>query len=359
MIEYILLGIATFWLVLTGIVRRFNLETKGVTIIPLILLMVRTKRFLHLVDALSEKAKSFWNGYAKVGVAVSVVGIPASLGYFMWNAYKVLSAPQEAVPVVPVIPGVTIKITWGLIIGIVILVFAHEFSHGIIARREGISIKSMGLALLVLIPGAFVEPDEEEMKKASRISRIKVYSAGSMANFLVAAVFLALLYGIPQVPDGIQIYDTIPGTPADEVLTDGSVIYQINGVDVTLYEQFSQELSGYNPGDTLTLQTSKGTVLITLTEHPDIEGQGYMGIRPLQHLEHFLAIETVSWIVMLNFSIALFNLFPISRVLDGGKITDELLNHFFSEKTAQKLGTVVGGVAICILIINLLSNVIS
>ncbi len=357
MIEYILLGIAMFWLVLAGVVRRFNLESRGVTIIPLVLLMVRTKKFLHIVDAISEKAKPFWNAYAFVGVAVSMGGIPVSLGYFAWNAYKVLSIPKEAVPVVPIIPGVTIKISWGLIIGIIIIFFAHEFSHGIVARREGISLKSMGLILLVVIPGAFVEPDEEEMKKASRLTRIKVYSAGSLANFLVAALFLGLLYVTPQVPDGILIYDTLPGTPADEILAEGSVIYQINGVDVTTYEQFSQELSTYQKGDTLTLLTSKGIVQITLIEHPDIPGQGYMGIRPLQHLEHFLFLEIISWISMLNLSIALFNLFPISRILDGGKITDEVLNHFFSEKTSRNVGTALGVLALAILIVNLLSNV--
>jgi membrane-associated protease RseP (regulator of RpoE activity) len=357
MIEFVLLGIAMFWLVLAGVVRKFNLEARGVTIVPLVLAMVRTQRFLHLIDTLSEKAKSFWNTYSWAGVAASVVGIPFSLGYFAWNAYKVLSIPKEAVPVVPVIPGVTIKISWGLIIGIIIVFFAHEFSHGIVARREGINLKSMGLILLVVIPGAFVEPDEEEMKKASALTRIKVYSAGSMANFVVAALFLVVLYAVPQVPDGILIYDTIPGTPADDVLHEGLIIYGINGADVSTYEQFSEELSAYKQGDALALDTSEGESSITLTAHPDIPGQGYMGIRPVQHVKHFLALEIISWVAMLNLSIALFNLFPISRVLDGGKITDELLNYFFSEQTSRRLGTVVGGLALVILIINLLSNV--
>ncbi|MBU7025897.1 MAG: site-2 protease family protein [Theionarchaea archaeon] len=359
MIEYILLTIATFWLILTGISRRFNLEAKGVTLVPLVLLMVRTQKFLTTVNTLSEKMKSFWNTYASVGVAVSVAGIPFSLGYFAWNAYKVLSAPTEAVPVVPIIPGVTIKISWGLIIGIIILFFVHEFSHGIVARREGISLKSMGFILLVIIPGAFVEPDEEEMKKASRLTRIKVYSAGSLANFLVAALVFILLLWIPQVPDGILIYDTIPGTPAADILAEGSIIHQINGVDVPAYETFSQELSVYKKGDTLLLETSEGTVQMVLAEHPDIPGQGYMGIRPVQHVTHFLAIEILSWIFMLNLSVALFNLFPISRVLDGGKITDELLNHFFSEATSKKLGTVFAMLAVGILLINLLTNVMT
>lgn len=344
---------------LAAIVRMFNLESKGVTAIPPLLFMVRTKKFLHLMDTLSEKAKTFWNGYATAGVFVSVVGIPVSVGFFAWNAYKVLSAPKEATPVIPVIPGVTIKLTWGLIIAIVIIFFAHEFSHGIVARREGISLKSTGLLLLVVIPGAFVEPDEEEIKEASPLSRVKVYSAGSMANFVVAFVFLILLWSIPITTDGILVYETIPETPADEALLEGVVIYQINRVDVLTYETFSHELDQYTAGETIELQTSKGTIQLTLMEHPDKPGQGYMGILPLQHVKHFFIIDVFTWVFTLNLSIALFNLFPISSVLDGGKITDELLRHFFSDKTSRKLGAVFGALALAILTINLLSNVIS
>ncbi len=358
MIEYILISIAFFWLILVGIVRKFNLESRGVTVVPLIFLMVRTQKFLHIVDTLSEKAKRFWNAYAYAGIIVSIVGIPFSLGYFARNAYKVFSSPAEADLVMPVIPGVTIKISWGLILGIIIIIFVHEFSHGIIARREGIPVKSMGLLLFIILPGAFVEPDEEEMKKASRLSRIKVYSVGSLANFIVAFLFLGLLFLIPQVPDGILIDDTLPGTPADTALQGGTIIYTINGVDVSTYDKFSEEMDKYQEGDTLTLETNGGISFITLTDHPDFPGKGYMGIRPRQHLEHFFILDIVAWVFMLNLSIALFNLFPISRVLDGGKITDELLNHFFPEKTARTLSTCFGVVALAILAVNLMTNVI-
>lgn len=357
MMEYVLLGIAVFWVVLASIVRKFNLEERGVTIIPLILVMVRTKKFLHIIDNLSQRAKSFWNAYSVLGVLVCVAGIPTALGFFVWNAYKVLSFSPEATPVIPVIPGVTIKISWGLIISIIIIFFVHEFSHGIVARREGISLKSVGVLLLVVIPGAFVEPDEEEMKKASPLSRIKVYSAGSLGNFIVAAVFLIFLLQIPYVPDGISVYETIPGTPAEDTLLEGAVIYQMNNTDVLTLDEFSEEMTAYHKGDTILFETSKGEVSITLAEHPDIPGQGYIGIRPRQHTEHFFILDVFSWISMLNLSIALFNLFPISRVLDGGKITDEILNLYFSEPTSKKLATLFGGLAMVILIINLLSNV--
>jgi membrane-associated protease RseP (regulator of RpoE activity) len=358
MLEFIVLGIVAFWLILIALVKEFTLEQKGITLVPFLFIMVRTQKFLNAVDTLANKAKTFWNYYARVGVFVSVVGIPVSVGFFAWNAYKVLSAPQEATAVVPVIPGVTIKITWGLIISIAVLIIVHEFSHGIVARREGISLKSMGLILLVLVPGAFVEPDEEEMKKSSRISRMKVYSAGSLANFIVAAIFLILLLWVPKVPDGILVYDTIPGTPAHEAGMEGSIIYELNGAPVKTYEEFSDEIDRYHPGETITVTSNTGVISLTLTDSPDTPDQGYMGIRPVQHLKYFLFIDIITWISMLNLSVALFNLFPISAVLDGGKLTDEILHHFFSDSLSQKLSKLFGGIALTILAINLLSNIL-
>ncbi|MBU7041402.1 MAG: site-2 protease family protein, partial [Theionarchaea archaeon] len=216
-----------------------------------------------------------------------------------------------------------------------------------------------GLLLLVVIPGAFVEPDEEEMKQKSVLSRVKVYSAGSMANFLVAAFFLVLLLSIPRIPDGVQIYETIPGTPADQIGLEGAIIYQMDGSAVDTYEQFSQELERYNPGDELTLDTNRGILTLTLTEHPDEEGQGYMGVYPIQHYKYFMILDIFSWISMLNLSVALFNLFPISSILDGGKITDEILRHYFSDTTSRRLSAAFGVIALGILAVNLLGNVIA
>ncbi len=357
MLEYILMGIASFWLALFLIVKNFNLEAKGVTILPPVFIMVRTRKFLHFMDSLSQKGRLFWEWYGRMGIAVSAVGIPLSMASLAYNAYKVIRIPKEAAPVIPVIPGVTIKVSWGLLLSIVVVFFVHEFSHGIIARKENISLKSMGVLLLVILPGAFVEPDEEEMGKKSFVSRIKVYSAGSTGNFVVAAIFLGLLMSIPMVPDGILINDTVPGTPAENVLSEGTIIYKIENADVSTYEQFSEELGKYKKGDTITLETNRGVVQITLAESPENPGKGYMGIKPTQHVKNFFIFDIVSWIFTLNFSIALFNLFPISRVLDGGKITDEVLRHYFSEDTSKKLAAAFGALAMAILIINLLSTV--
>ncbi len=44
-----------------------------------------------------------------------------------------------------------------------------------------------------MIPGAFVEPDEEDTKKASKKSKPRLYAAGSVFNLTLAAIALILL----------------------------------------------------------------------------------------------------------------------------------------------------------------------
>ncbi|HII07890.1 MAG TPA: PDZ domain-containing protein, partial [Methanotrichaceae archaeon] len=84
----------------------------------------------------------------------------------------------------------------------------------------------MGIALLVAPVAAFVEPDEEELfgsenkkAKASRAARVRILSAGVIANFVVAAVALALFFGpvigaIAPV-DRVVVVDVVPDSAAE------------------------------------------------------------------------------------------------------------------------------------------------
>jgi len=101
------------------------------------------------------------------------------------TAMNTLSTKAPSAGVQLVIPGVTIPLWYGLI-GLIVVMVVHELSHGVVARAEKLRLKSVGLVLFAVIPGAFVEPDEDELKKAPLLSRLRVYAAGSMANIVVA-----------------------------------------------------------------------------------------------------------------------------------------------------------------------------
>ena len=158
-------------------------------------------------------------------------------------------------------PGYILIPFWFWLITIGIILIPHEFMHGVIARAEKIKLKSVGLLLLAVLPGAFVEPDERHLKRAKFWTRIRIFAAGSFANFLVAAlVFSATTaYVWPSsVGDGIVIGSIAEGSPAALAgLIEGSTISEIN--EKTAKASYDEYISGkgyffdevgkVNPGD--------------------------------------------------------------------------------------------------------------
>ena len=68
-----------------------------------------------------------------------------------------------------------IPLWWG-VIGFIVALVIHEFGHGLLARGHGMRIRSFGLAVLPL--GAFAEPEGEELFKAPRRERQRMFAAG-------------------------------------------------------------------------------------------------------------------------------------------------------------------------------------
>ncbi len=94
--------------------------------------------------------------------------------------------------VAPLLPGINLPFFEGVIALLVILV-VHEGAHAILARIARIPILSSGIAFFGVIPvGAFVEPDEEMLKKTAREPQTAVLVAGSTANFITAILFFIL-----------------------------------------------------------------------------------------------------------------------------------------------------------------------
>jgi len=74
----------------------------------------------------------------------------------------------------------------------------HELGHAYTSKYYGINIPTMGVALLVLFPMLYTD-NSEAWKLKSRISRMIIVAAGTLAE-LVIAVFATLLWSF--LPDG-------------------------------------------------------------------------------------------------------------------------------------------------------------
>ena len=368
----ILAIIGAFWLGVGLLDRkislsRFNLDFQGIGI------LWRTETFNGFIDSISQKAKPVWDVLAWVGVVFSSAGILYVFYYMARMAYRIAASPKTSSAGAQVlIPGITVPF-WYSLIGLIILIFVHELAHGIIARLEKIKLKSVGLGLFLVLPLAFVEPDEEELKAARRSSRLKLYAAGSFANFIVYLIAIFLLssyvtgaFEETQMKDGVLITGVMKDMPAYTILKKEMVIHAINGMPAKSMDEFTQAMLRFKPNDTITISTDSGDFSVTLTSNPEDRQKGFIGINIAQHYStkegtkgSILSIvyNSLWWIALLNLGIGLMNLLPITFILDGGKMVKEFLEMILPVRTAGFITTAMGIFCILLLIINLLPGI--
>jgi S1-C subfamily serine protease len=110
--------------------------------------------------------------------------------------------------------------------------------------------------------------------------------------------FMPKWHDFPPLPEGIEqaviISSVSEGSPAEQAgLEAGDVIIEVNGESIPSLESFIELIQSYDQGDQITLtvyrsgETEAVEVDIILDEHPDIEGQTYLGVT----IDGFLSIE--------------------------------------------------------------------
>lgn len=187
------------------------------------IMMLRTSRGRAFIARLGSRKRA-WNAYGLVSVIISVAMTAVITGFLIWEVYTTYRSQNlmELTGELPfsqkhIDPAVTAVY---VVAGISVAVLAHELCHGILSFVSHIKLRSIGLLLLVVPIGAFVEPDDEELKAAARSKRLKVFAAGPAANALVAALFIVILLGVLMpsvrpVADGPVVVGVVPNSPAD------------------------------------------------------------------------------------------------------------------------------------------------
>jgi membrane-associated protease RseP (regulator of RpoE activity) len=357
------------------------------------IIMRRTKRLRDFIDSVAMKSPRSWRLIMNIGILVSFFFMILVVYLILSTLSSTFTNPQLSLVLPGVdIPGSPVLIPLGYgIIGLMTVLVVHEFGHGIIARIEGVKIDSIGVLLLAVLPGAFVEPNEEDVQNSERIQKLRIYAAGSIFNLILAAIsfvivmFITLMIigsifiGVPgfvipgthlETPTlgqnitgpifptfhngGVQIYSVVPGSPAYGKLPQGTIVQSINGVDTTTLSNAEVVFSQLKIGENITLQTTSGNYTIKTIANPDNSSKGYIGIRAMQ--QEFVnnnVAKTVGtqipwfiyslqqlffWIFLLNFSVGIFNLLP-AKPLDGGLLLEELLGYKLSESVVRKIVT--------------------
>lgn len=328
----------------------------------------RTKRGRKFIYSIAKKYRRELRILGNIGIIVGIIVSVYTFYSLVRSTFNVIFKPKEVTQalalVFPSVPGVRFPSfvigvpVWFWIIGVFTVLIAHEPMHGLLARAEKVRIKSLGLLLLFVLPGAFVEPDEKQLKKLSMIKKLRIYAGGSFGNFLLGG-FLFLIVSYLMYPTffrGCVLYGYLNYTefnrskpfPAQKINLTGPIL-AIDEQKVDSVKSMEKILSDKKPNQTITIETTEGIYNLTLTENPKNKTRGYMGIFASDYkvlkseyrkksLSSSFILQTtglLAWIVVLNIGIGAANLLPI-KPLDGGLMLEEIAKHF-SKKQSKKI----------------------
>ncbi|NPA38568.1 MAG: site-2 protease family protein [Candidatus Nanohaloarchaeota archaeon] len=235
------------------------------------------------------------------------------------------------------------------IISLAVIVVVHELAHAVVALANGIKVKSLGYGLFAIMPVGFAEPDEKQLQKAPRLKKLRVYAAGSFANFLTATLFGVLLFLMMHASSWLNIYSfegisysyVFNTSHAYGIIPQNGTITAIDNQTLHNFSQFINYLSSKHPNDTIFLTIDNKTYEVMLTSSPENSSQAFIGIggvMPLYSLKSmwfyplvYLA-DLFKWIFILNLGIGIANLLPLVP-FDGGLMVKE----YIRKKKMQKI----------------------
>ncbi len=364
-----------FYLVVFSLAFYYR-KHKSVTIQGNIIVLWRTKFGISAMDKIARKMREFMKLLGYIGIGVGFLSMAAMVGFIFFGLYNLFFKPDAPPVIAPIIPGVQVPgipfatpfVETVLVIFIVAIV--HEFAHGVIARAHRIRVKSSGPALFGPFLAAFVEPDEKELKKQPDTVNYSIFAAGTFSNLLLAALLVPVIMLSGAVSTslypaaGLSFGEVQENFPAQDAGIQPDTIYtSINDKELNSYADLRAELALTRPGDTITLGTSSASSTITLGEHPDGSGRGYMGVVGLEN--HFENEEStgfsifnwwnffVMYLAIISVGIGTANMIPVGPI-DGGRMFLLAATRIFGERKGQKVWLYFSLILFVIVLVQLL-----
>ena len=362
------------------------------------ILTVRTKAFGGVFDRLGTFRFSRFASW----VALAIVPVVAAIGLYLilnslftllWNPAAGDFAREAGLGAYLLLPGLNpfLPVFYGWF-ALVCAIVIHEGAHGIAARSLGLEVKSSGLLFFFIIPiGAFVDVDEEQLKKASARASSRIMAAGVGGNVVVAVVcligVLAIVGGLTPVIDGAYIYEVSQGLPAEAAgLLPEDILVSIDGLKINRPTDLSAVLGNKTAGDLVEVTVARGdnwqerfttNINLTVSENHTVMGvnasyllteervRNYVTVTP-EKLPMYLVppavapglvpfsdsiaafythplgeqwtvfANTLFWLWFINVNVAIFNALPIYP-LDGGRMFNIALKSVIRGKEREKL----------------------
>jgi len=383
------------------------------------ILTVRTQLFTGVFDKLGAFRASRLVSWAAFVVVPVVAGtglylICNSLFTLLWNPAAGDAVRKLGPGAYLLLPGINpvLPFLYGWF-AIICAIAVHEGAHGVIARNLGLKVRSSGLLFFLFIPvGAFVDVDEEQLKKAKSKVSSRILAAGVGGNIAVAAVcligVLVIAGGLAPVIDGVYVYDVVQGMPAEVAgLLPKDVLVSVDNVRINSTMGLRALLENKTLGDIVQVTVARGEmwqdqfstfVNLTVSENRTVMGvslgdlmiaerlRNYQALTPgrlpmylvppalasglvpfsdslASFYSHWLGTQwhvlanVLFWLWFVNVNVAVFNALPIYP-LDGGRMFNIALKSVMREGGREKLISrttlAVTATLICVLLMTVL-----
>jgi len=383
------------------------------------ILTVRTQLFTGVFDKLGAFRASRLVSWAAFVVVPVVAGmglylICNSLFALLWNPAAGDAVRKLGPGAYLLLPGINpvLPFLYGWF-AIICAIAVHEGAHGVIARNLGLKVRSSGLLFFLFIPvGAFVDVDEEQLKKAKSKVSSRILAAGVGGNIAVAAVcligVLVIVGGLAPVIDGVYVYDVVQGMPAEVAgLLPKDVLVSVDNARINSTMGLRALLENKTLGDIVQVTVARGEmwqdqfstfVNLTVSENRTVMGvslgdlmiaerlRNYQALTPgrlpmylvppalasglvpfsdslASFYSHWLGTQwhvlanVLFWLWFVNVNVAVFNALPIYP-LDGGRMFNIALKSVMRERGREKLISrttlAVTATLICVLLMTVL-----
>jgi membrane-associated protease RseP (regulator of RpoE activity) len=289
---------------ISGILKKYNISLYGPA------LLMRTTKGIGFLKKIANK-KRFWKAYGSTGIVFCFIAMIVFVLFFLWNLTIVFGfTPEQRAELLPgpeyylILPGINpiipLDYLFYIIIAFIVAIVVHEFSHGILTLAQNLKVKSMGLLYMIIPIGAFVEPDEKQMKKTQIGKRMRVYSVGPLSNFftffICLLIFSFVFMSAVQPTDGADVFRVYDDTPADEIgLSTGSIIISVSDTEVKNSNEFSRIMETTIPDQTVNISyVFKGEVFdkqVNLTSKYEFYTRYIDEVNETYKNESFLGIQ--------------------------------------------------------------------
>ncbi len=353
------------WLVITAVLSRILGESNSISITPLSV-MVRTPIVFKLFDKLRGRR------IVALLLDSAILAATLSMAIYYYGMIKsllsIITGGETTAAIVPLLPGITIEIKTFLYLlpGLSLAIIFHEAFHALASRYEGVRIKSSGfLVILGLLPAAFVEPDEQELKSTRVRAKLRIYAAGVLANLMLFLLFQATMFAATAPGVYTYIVDVAPDSFAYEAgLKPGTIVeyFIVNGTELRGVPELTRYLLEVKrehnnslahvtlivrivllEGEEITIVKKSAPTNISDMEKYERIGiymfdlpAGFVELLPPNVALHLSII--IMYAVIINFSLAIINAAPLF-ITDGAQIVNSIAEYYTRDERKAKIIT--------------------